>query len=88
MAWFATARDDAFRSRVILFAAALPLCWLMPRASVSLWAGVATLACLSAVAGEIALHLGTRRRVGVALTAVAAALGAGLGAWSGPAGLP
>jgi hypothetical protein len=77
-------RDKAPAARIALLAAALPLCWLMPQAGVSLWAVMAVLGGLSMIAGEIAQTLRIGHRMAMALATAAAAFGATLGAWAPP----
>jgi hypothetical protein len=77
----------ASHAQAALLAAALPLCWLMPQAGVSLGAAMAVRGGLSMIAGEIAQTLRIGHRMAMALATAAAALGATLGAWA-PAPLP
>jgi hypothetical protein len=62
--------------RTALFTAALGLCWLVPGASLTLFAALLTAGMLSLLAAELAGQLRVQHRWALALTVWAAALGA------------
>ncbi|GGG45107.1 hypothetical protein GCM10010964_35630 [Caldovatus sediminis] len=70
-------RHPALRAcRAALFAAALGLCWLVPGASLTLFAALLTAGTLSLLAAELAGQLRVPHRWALALAVWAAAFGA------------
>ncbi len=79
-------RQDGIGPRTALFAAVLPLCWIVPQAGVTLLAGLVSGGVLSVLAAELAGQLHVPHRAALALAVFAAAFGAALRAVAGPAG--